>query len=463
MTTVFDPWPTTVYANSPPWLQSLAVTALGVLIRWQRRGGEFAALLAEAERSKFATPEECRAIRERLWDTRMRAAVAEVEAYGHRILSLDDVATLPILTKADVRDRNESFVRRSCPARQRVRMHTSGSTGAGLQFPMTLFALRRNYAHVWRFWGSHGIRPGEWCAVFGGRPVVAAGRKAPPFWITNYAGRSVHFSQYHLTPERARLYIEEIRARRLRWIHGYPSVIGLLAHHGIDLGLAGRTDVRWVTLASENVLDSHRRAIAGMFGVTPRQHYCMAESVAFISECPEGTLHVDEDHALVEFVPVPSRPGVFRLVGTSLDNVAFPLLRYEVGDLFQLREHGRCSCGRSGRMVRSIDGRVEDLLVLSDGSRVGRAGFFKDAVHVAEAQIVQQCAGEAILRVVRGAGYCEADEQALRAEIQQKVGERLAVRFDYVDELPRTSRGKLRLVVSALDDARRETVGSEGA
>ena len=155
----------------------------------------------------------------------------------------------------------------------------------------------------------------------------------------------------------------------------------------------------------------------------------------------------------MELVPIPEVAGAFRVVGTTLDNDAFPLLRYDVGDVVRLADEQGCPCGRSGRILSSIDGRQEDYLVLADGSRLGRCDiFFKAATRVAEAPIVQRRAGEAILRVVRGQGYGAADEASLRAEIRERVGERLEVRCEYVERLPRTRAGKLRLVVSELPE-----------
>ncbi len=445
-----------LYHRAPSWMQAGAVAGMGAYRHWERLRGEFPALLAQASAATYASPGELRAIRERLWSERVRASVASVAAYGHRSLELAEVAGLPILTKAAVRQDVERFVCRDYPRWRRVRAHTSGSTGAGLKFLVTRSTIRRNYAHVWRFRASHGIRLGEWCGVFGGNAVVSPARRRPPFWRVAPVGRTVLFSQYHLGPETARHYLEEIRDRGLRWIHGYPSVIGLLAQFGIDAGLAGSVQVPWITLASENVSERQRAAIRRMFGVAPRQHYSMTESVAMICECPEGRLHVDEDFSLVEFCPIADIPGAHRLVGTTLDNGAFPLLRYDVGDVVRLAGPEPCPCGRSGRVVSSIDGRQEDYLVLADGSRVGRSGFFKDAVRVVEAQIVQRAAGEATLRLVRASGYGDADEAALRDEIRRRVGDRLAVTFEYVDRLPRTRSGKLRLVVSELPEAKRD-------
>jgi phenylacetate-CoA ligase len=110
-----------------------------------------------------------------------------------------------------------------------------------------------------------------------------------------------------------------------------------------------------------------------------------------------------------------------------------------------------------GRLVKAIDGRKEDYLVLSDGSLVGRIDhLFKDATSVTEAQVVQRKRGEAIFRIVRAEGYATKDEDALRREVTDRFGDRLGISFEYVDALPRSSRGKLRLVVSEMDEAKVE-------
>jgi len=116
-------------------------------------------------------------------------------------------------------------------------------------------------------------------------------------------------------------------------------LIAFIAQVGIELGYARRVPTRWVTVGAENLLAHQRHAIERMFGVTPRQHYGLAEGVANISECPQGTLHVDEDYSFVEFIPREHGFG-HRIVGTSLDNSAIPFLRYDTGDIATIDEHG---------------------------------------------------------------------------------------------------------------------------
>ena len=360
------------------------------------------------------------------------------------------MSALPVLTKADVQGNIADFQSDAMPRRQRLATHTSGSTGAGLRFSTTVSAIREQYAVWWRYRGWHGLEHGAWCGHFGARSVVPTSQKVPPYWRYDRPGRRVMFSGYHMSESRLGAYIDELRKRRLPWLHGFPSTLALLAahvvEHGVDLGY----DVRWVTVGGENLLAGQAEVMARAFGVRPIQHYGLAEAVANISECERGRLHVDEDFAAVELLPEPTGRG-YRIVGSNFTNLATPLLRYDTGDLVTIDEEG-CDCGRPGRVVAAIDGRQEDYVELGNGARVGRMDHvFKDMTNIREAQIVQRRAGELDIRVVRGGGYSESDERELLREMVKRVGKETVVGVRYVDHLERGPGGKLRFVVSEIE------------
>jgi phenylacetate-CoA ligase len=257
----------------------------------------------------------------------------------------------------------------------------------------------------------------------------------------------VLYSGYHLGPSYLDAYVMHLRQSGVRWLHGYPSNVALLASHMLDRGYSLEDQISVVTLAAENLTDHQRASIAAAFGVTPYQHYGNAEAVANASECPYGTFHVDEDFAHVEAI---SRAAdeVSALVGTNFTNSAFPLIRYDMGDVGTLTEQS-CPCGRAGRALASVDGRLEDAIVLPSGARVGRLDhIFKDLVRIREAQIYQPEVSTIALRVVRGDGYTALDERKLLSEARQRLGDDPKISIEYVERLPRTRTGKLRMVVS---------------
>ena len=368
------------------------------------------------------------------------------------------MAKLPILTKSQAQDHLAELAATGMPRERTRTVHTSGTTGGGLRFETTLHAIQEQWAMWWRYRHWHGIERGTWCGHFAGRSIVPLSQGDPPFWRYNRPGRQVIFSGYHMSPTNLGAYVDELRRRKPPWLHGYPSLLALLAARVLESQAELGYEIRWITTGAENLLPQQSELIRRAFGVRPVQHYGMAEAVANISECDRGALHVDEDFAAIEFVPQDS--GMHAVVGTNFTNPVTPFVRYQVDDLVTLDPVVACGCGRPGRVVTRIDGRREDYVVLGNGTRIGRMDHvFKDMVNVREAQIHQSRPGAMTIRVVRMPGYTEADEQALLRETRQRVGDEAEVRFEYVDRLERSAIGKLRFVVSELPEGALERPG----
>lgn len=452
-----------VYQRLPIFLQNAVCSAVGRRIQRTRYGPAFEKCLAEAERRMQWSRDRLLEYRDRRLRAFVRHSAESVPYYRrlfrregidpHKIRGLDELKEIPILTKPQVQRHGREMLSEAVPRRRRTMTHTSGTTGGGLRLATTPDALREQWAIWWRYRRWHDIQPGTWCGYFGGRSVVPLAQAGPPFWRVNRPQCQILFSGYHMSDRNLGAYLAELRRRRPPWLHGYPSLLALLATHLLGSGENLGYQVRWITVGAENLLPQQARVVEQAFGVRPRQHYGMAEAVANVSECEHGALHVDEDFAAVEFVPNSEGPG-YRVVGTNFTNPATPLLRYDVQDLLRLADAG-CPCARPGRLVEAIDGRREDYVVLRNGARVGRMDhIFKDLVSIREAQIFQCEPGRITIRVVRGSAYTSADEQRLLGEARQRLGEDTGIDVRYVEKLPRSPTGKLRFVVSELGEGR---------
>jgi phenylacetate-CoA ligase len=364
-----------------------------------------------------------------------------------QIDSLSSLSHLPLLRKEVVKDAQKRGLFGKATILTTT-AHTSGTTGAGFVFPVTASAQREQWAVWWRYRGWHGIRRGTWCAYFGGRSIVPSAQVEPPFWRVNLPSRQVLFSAYHISPATVSHYVQELNRQRLPWLHGYPSILSTIAGWLVSRGQTLDYPVQWVTVGAENLMAHQADLIEKAFGVRPRQHYGMAEGVANISECPQGSLHVDEDYAGVEFVN--NENGVYCVVGTNFTNEAMPLLRYVVDDVVTM-SNVTCSCGRGGRVVVDVDGRKEDYIRLPNGSVVGRLDhIFKDMTNVTSAQIVQSRPDSVLVKVVRGPRFTDDDETRIRSEFVLRMGGTLTICVEYVDNIPREANGKFRFVKSEL-------------
>ena len=448
------------YCALPVTIQNTMCSLEGWRVKRQRFGFDFPSLLREVENHAFWSAEAICNYR----DTRLREFIKHsfltVPYYRRHFKALGvmpqdikgvaDLKHLPVLTKAEVQVNYQGLRSDAAATGRRFDITTSGTTGGGLLMMTTRHAIQEQWAVWWRYRRWHGLDFGVWCAYFGGRDIVPYRQTKPPFWRYNFAGKQIIFSQYHMNAANMPYYVEELKRQKPPWLHGYPSLLAALAgfmlDHDIDLGY----QVRWVTAGAENLTPHQTMLIELAFHTKPRQHYGMEEAVANFSECEFGNLHVDEDFSGVEFLPCQDGPG-YRVVGTNFTNYAFPLIRYDVQDVVSLAQEA-CPCGRPGRIVGGVDGRLEDHIILRNGARFGRMDWiFKDALNVREAQVHQQENGDIIIYIARGKSFSPDDELKLKSLLKEYIGSENRVRFEYVEQIQRTKNGKLRFVISEVD------------
>ena len=454
-----------IYLRLPIFLQNILCSLEGLRIQYTRFNKEFYRYLKEAEERSSWSRDQLFEYRDKRLREFIMYASNNVPYYRKKfrewgidprsIRSVEDLRNIPILTKDEVKKNFTEFISETVPKSKLVWIHTSGTTGGGFKFYTTKDSIWQQWAIWWRYRRWHRIPLNGWYGNFGTRYVVPITQKKPPFWRYDIPGKRVYFSAYHMNKENLYYYIKEINKRKLLWLHGYPSLISLLASFILESNLHLGYNVKWVTTGAENLMEHQAEVIRRAFGVKPIQHYGLTEAVANISECVEGFLHVDEDFSAVEFVPLGS--GTYKLIGTNFTNFAMPFLRYDTGDIVRIDENidRDCNCGFRGRIVNSIDGRKEDYVILRDGRKIGKMDhIFKDLVNIREAQIYQDKPGEIYVRVVKGDKYNLEDEKALLRELKKTVGEDTKIIVEYIDSLARTPSGKLRFIVSDIKEGK---------
>lgn len=449
-----------IYDVSPVWLQNQWLSLYGANLQRRRYGGTYPAFEREVFARDRLSPEEASRISLQRLGRTLRLAQERVPYYrrlfrelgvdAQDIRTMNDLASLPRLQRGEVQQNLQDFHVDGWSSLPHSMVKTSGTTGTGLVFPMTLIAEQEQWAVWWRYRGRFGIDRKTWYAHFYGRGIVPVDQSRPPFWRINAPGRQILFSGYHMKDAYMGAYVDELNRRQPPWIQGYPSLLSLLAGYMIEHGRTLDYQPFAVTLGAESLLPQQKVLMEKAFGVPCRQHYGTTEAVGNISECEAGRLHVDEDFGCLELLP--NGDGTHRVVATGYANDAFVLIRYELGDDVSLPRAGTvCTCGRSGRIVDKIDGRIEDYVVTPEGVRVGRLdSIFKDLVCVREAQIFQADPAAIEIRVVPAAGFKDADEQQIIRATRQRLGAGIEIQVKRVASLERSRTGKLRFVISRI-------------
>lgn len=453
-----------IYDRSPVFVQNLMATAYGSREVARRYSGSFRRLVSELERSQWAEPEAIatdQAVRLRAMLTWCDAEIPHYRELfsdlGFRpadVGSVADLASLPLLEKETVRANPERFL----PAdRARfVPQTTGGTTGTPLRYWATLDAVRFNYATYEarsRRWA--GVRFGDRMASLHGQPIVAADDQHGPFWRRNLAFNQLYLSVYHLNDRTLPSYIDALERFRPRIVAGYMSAVHRIATHLLDTGDVGRVLPGAVMVSSETLTPSARHDMEQAFGCRVFNGYSLGELVAYASECPLGSLHVSPEYGVIEIID--GSVGT-EIVATGLINRAMPLVRYRTGDLAEASDQP-CSCGRTLPVLASLQGRADDVVHTPEGAIVGPAPMslaFQRVPRLRRAQVHQQTRDALRVLLEPGEGFTDDDQAFLDVELRKRLGSSLRIDYERVTELPRTSGGKERLVISTVASGKGE-------
>lgn len=435
-----------LYSIAPVWMQNLMCSVRGGVIAKQRYSKNFIEALIEFESGQLDEREQLKKILQ---------MISFIPYYSSRNYISSEIggemnhwSQFPILTKAEVKKHLYEFINTQYTGKI-FEMHTGGTTGSGLIFPYSVEMENRQWAIWWKYRRSLGITMDTWCGWFGGKSVVPISYRKPPYWRVNYFGKQIMFSASHLNAFTVGYYHKKICKSQLEWLHGYASVIANLATLIVQYKHKPIISVKYVTTGSENLLPTQIDIIKKAFpNALVRTHYGLSEGVANISQDIDGEWRVDTDFAHVEFIPIDEEnPSRCRIIGTSFWNDAFPLVRYDTGDVALVEWVNGCA------VVKSIEGRADETVLLPDGTRIGAASLsliFKVVGTVKEAQIYQRSIDEVIIRLVVLPSYDKkCDEEKLLKEARVKLGD-IKVLFEYRDYIERTKSGKYRLVISKI-------------
>ncbi len=249
---------------------------------------------------------------------------------------------------------------------------------------------------------------------------------------------------------------ERLRLDRPAYLLSHPSLISGLATHCREHEIV-LPDLREVRTMGESADDSLRELCRTAWDVPVVDMYSCQEAGYLALQCPDHPhYHVQSENVLLEVVDdhgLPCAPGaVGRVLVTSLNNFATPLIRYEIGDYAEVG--AACSCGRGLPVLKRIMGRYRSLLTLPDGTRrwprLGYESRLQEVAPIELMQMVQTGVEEISVRLVTARALDTTETRALTAFIQDKLGHPFRLSFDYVDTIRNPANGKIEQFISLL-------------
>jgi phenylacetate-CoA ligase len=456
-----------VYEVSPIWLQRILVAIYGAWWYYRRFGGSFQQQVAQIRQRGYWTAEQWNAYQ----NQRLRAIckAANESEYYHQVfqeagiypeeINLDTLHRLPYLEKDTLRQRGADLLTQPLP-RGAVVMHSSGTTGTPTNsyytrdFQSLEMAFCEARSHNWA-----GVSYKDRRAIFAGRKVCRFDQEGPPFWRVSPVEDMAYLSSYHLTPRYMPAYVDFLNRFQPKVVMGYPSALGTLARFTLESGRELAPAKAIITIA-ETLIASTREVLEAAWHCRVWDRYGATEMCVLVSQCEYGSYHVSPDVGILELVDRwgnpcgPGAPG--EVVCTGLQNELQPLIRYRLGDVAVWSEQQTCACGRQMPILRSLQGRFDDICFTEDGRAVGRFDtVFKGVEAIKEAQVIQEAIDQFTVLVVPAAEFGEHVIKLIQKNMLAHVGD-VQVDVQQIGAIPRTKGNKFQAVISRLTPDERD-------
>lgn len=300
-------------------------------------------------------------------------------------ITLMDLQSIPVLTKQKAKDVRQ-YLDNPKYAKNAMRLRTSGSTGEPFEVAVSDNAWIVEQAMVWRHWAWGG---------YSFRDKLAMVRSFSPkpgedFYKHDKLRNFFIFSPFRLNDIQISNYLKLMIKENISILRGYPSSVLTLAEYIQKTGHEV-PKLKLILTASETLSTNDRNLIENIFNTKISNHYGLAEIVVMMGDCDKHCgLHNYDDYGFLELLDT-EVVDQKKIIGTNLHNLATPLIRYDTGDLAQVKSSD-VSCSHSFYTIDNILGRKDQQIQTPEGYKIPTVNFytmFEKFAKISRWQIVQ--------------------------------------------------------------------------
>lgn len=350
------------------------------------------------------------------------------------IQNLEDIRKLPIITKDMILDHTEELL--TTNKWKMIKSHTSGTTGTPLQVFIP-------YSTMWK-WQAYLNYYRKGCGFDYGKDRIVSlrghlDRKTSYLYIP--LSKTLYLSSYNLNDNTISDYIKRINEICPKAIEGYPSTLVSLCSLIQKNHL--KCHIPIIFTSSETLVTSQRSFIEYILGGRIFDHYGNTERTIELSEKynHDGYYEVP-GYSINEF-------HNDYVITTSLINEGFPLIRYKVEDLINIKK-----VDKDKTIISSIDGRTMTYVTGKDGTQFNAAALTyvaKAVPDIITMQIIQNKIGELTINIIPTDKYTEESRQIGLNNIYNRIGKsNMDIIINTIEEkdLIYTKKKKLSFVIN---------------
>lgn len=375
------------------------------------------------------------------------------------IRNSDDLRKIPVTSKQDVQKNYQDFIARGLNISKLPSHFTSGSTGTPVRVICDNHSTSFNYGVTRYSFSERGVKLSDNFVTIWGRAVSIVRPGGYVRLLGNVRETIIPFFP-------AEKLINVLRQMTPDIINTFPTVFSSLASYDVS-GI----NPRLIFTQGEVVTKRCRDLVRDMFDLELLDSYGSVEFGHMAFECDEHCgLHAITHGVYIEFVDEDGEhassgePG--EIVITGLYNHAMPLIRYRIGDVGTPSDE-RCPCGRSWPLIKSIQGRINDFLVMPSGRIITILHFYdhlereleKNVFSISQCQLIQEAKDRIIFKVVKGKKFDPEMLVRIKNNLETyfaKLGEKVEVEPQVVKEISTARTGKRRVLISTINESLRK-------
>lgn len=447
-----------IYKILPNVFQNLLIYIYNKRAYKIRYGGDYKKFRKERLNNRSLTYQELLDYQKERYAKLIDFAIAHSPYYKEILSEIDEVqdikniSKIPILSKELLR---KNIKRIAAETNQKLEKDkTGGTTGKSLEVYNFPENSQERFAFLDDFRSRFGYELGKRTAWFSGKTLLTdRDIKKNRFWKTDPIHHVRYYSTFHIKEEYLKYYVEDLIKFQPGYFVGFPSSILEIAR----FGLRNNYDfpegiVKAIFPTAEKVTAETRQTLETFFHTKVYDQYASSEGAPFIFECVNRKLHLELQSGVFEVLNENDQPASSgRLVVTSFTNEGTPLIRYDIEDSIVLEdENVHCDCGNHNPLVKEILGRIDDYVYSPETGKINLGNIsntLKDTKGIIQFQVIQDELNEINILVVRDdRDYNQKVEEKFIHNWRERVGNKMKIEINYVNEIPTEASGKFRIV-----------------
>lgn len=359
------------------------------------------------------------------------------------------LSEFPIMKKQDLKDNWDKIAIKEIPEDEIITKYTSGSTGTPFKMIMDKYKHARWIAGNKELRAIDGVESHQKTMYIS---TNVADKKIP---IERQDRDNVYYMDFRYLEEGAFAdLLLKLEKENYRTITATSSIWDALAKY-IKSGKAPEWKGKLIAVfaMSELLKETTRETMQDYFKCPMYSYYANEENGAFAIEDGSGYGHLlNTVDYYFEVLKMDSDElaedgEVGRLVITDYFNKAFPIIRYENGDLVSIRHKD------DGRVyIETIMGRIADVLYTVDGKMTDifhAISFLEPCQDIKQFQLVQDDYDK-LTWILNTTNH--SYEEFIVEETKKLFGEKVNIEFKYVNEIPKLRSGKTRMTVCLIPE-----------